>query len=217
MTGKPLSIADLRREYASRALDEQTAHTDALQQFRHWLEEALRADLVDANAMALATVTPDGHPAVRTVLIKHVDDRGVVFFTHYVSPKGDDLAAHPEASVLFYWAVLERQVRITGAVERVAGELSDTYFATRPRDSQIAAWCARQSSILPDRRTLEERYAALERHYEGQPIPRPPDWGGYLVVARQIEFWQGRPGRLHDRLLYTLRADGSWSRVRLAP
>jgi pyridoxamine 5'-phosphate oxidase len=217
MTDKPFSLADLRRDYASRSLDELTADADAIRKLRAWFEDALRAELLDANAMALATVTPAGLPAVRIVLVKQINERGLVFFTHYVSPKGDDLAAHPHASLLFYWAELERQVRATGPVERVGPELSDTYFATRPRESQIAAWSARQSSVLPDRAALHDRYADLARKYENGPVPRPPEWGGYLVVAQQIEFWQGRPGRLHDRLLYTRREDGSWKRVRLAP
>ncbi len=217
MTDKPFSLADLRRDYASRSLDESTADADPLKQLRAWVEDALRAELLDANAMALATVTPAGIPAVRIVLVKQINNRGVVFFTHYVSPKSDDLAAHPHASVLFYWAELERQVRLTGAVERVERDLSDTYFATRPRESQIAAWSARQSSVLPDRADLHNRFAEVAQKFEGQPVPRPPDWGGYLVVAQQIEFWQGRPGRLHDRLQYMRGENGTWSRVRLAP
>jgi pyridoxamine 5'-phosphate oxidase len=217
MSDKPFSIKDLRREYASRALDELTADIDAIAQFRVWFDEALRAELVDANAMALATVTPDGMPAVRTVLLKDIEERGLVFFTHYNSPKGQDLAVRPHAALMFYWAELERQVRAAGPVERVATEESDAYFVTRPRDSQIAAWAAHQSAELPDRAALHERFAALRADYRGQTVPRPPDWGGYRVAIERIEFWQGRPSRLHDRLLYTRNDDGTWQRVRLAP
>jgi pyridoxamine 5'-phosphate oxidase len=217
MSDNPFSIKDLRREYASRALDELTADADPITQFRVWFGEALSAELLDANAMTLATVTADGMPAARTVLIKDIDDSGIVFFTHYNSPKGHDLAARPHASLLFYWAELERQVRVTGPVERVPTEESEAYFASRPRDSQLAAWTAVQSEELPDRATLEARFDALQATYEGRPVPRPPDWGGYRVVAERMEFWQGRASRLHDRLLYTRNTEGTWRRVRLAP
>jgi pyridoxamine 5'-phosphate oxidase len=217
MSDKPFLIKDLRREYATRALDEATIDPDPMRQFRVWFEEALAADVLDANAVAVATIRPDGVPAVRTVLLKDIDERGMVFFTHYNSPKGEELARTPQASLLHYWPELERQVRITGPVERVPIAESDAYFASRPRDSQIAAWAARQSSELPDRVTLERRYAEIKAKYEGESVPRPPDWGGYRVVPNRIEFWQGRPRRLHDRLLYTRNGDGPWKRVRLAP
>ncbi len=210
-------MKDLRREYASRALDESTVDADPVRQFRAWFDEGVRANLIDVNAMALATVTPEGDPAVRTVLLKDVDADGFVFFTHYESPKGRHLAHRPRASLHFYWPDLERQVRITGSIERMPVDASDTYFTSRPRDSQIAAWAARQSSELPDRATLERRYEELTAEYEGKPVPRPPDWGGYRVRPDRIEFWQVRPKRLHDRLLYTRSDDGSWRRVLLAP
>jgi pyridoxamine 5'-phosphate oxidase len=216
MSEHALSIRELRREYASRALDEQTVDANPIAQFRIWFEEAVRAELLDANAMTLATVTRDGRPAARTVLLKDIDARGMVFFTHYTSAKGDDLEAHPWASLLFYWAELERQVRISGAVERVSTSESDAYFASRPRDSQIAAWAARQSSELSSRAVLQSSYDTLAAKYKGVAVPRPPDWGGYRVVPDRIELWQGRPKRLHDRLLFTKEA-GGWRRVRLAP
>jgi len=217
MSDKPFSIKDMRRDYATRALDEATIDPDPIRQFRLWFDEALQAQVLDANAVAVATVTPDGVPAVRTVLLKDIDQRGLVFFTHYNSPKGQDLASTPHASLLHYWPELERQVRVTGPVERVLDAESDAYFASRPRDSQIAAWAARQSSELPDRATLERRYGEITAKYEGQSVPRPPDWGGYRVLPNRMEFWQGRPGRLHDRLLFTRSEDGTWKRVRLAP
>jgi pyridoxamine 5'-phosphate oxidase len=210
------SIKDLRREYASRSLDEASAEADPFAQFRVWFDEAVRAGLLDANAMTLATVTATGEPAARIVLLKDIDERGFVFFTHYRSPKGEQLEANPRASLLFYWAALERQVRITGTVEKVSPQVSDAYFASRPRASQLAAWAATQSTELPDRATLETRFTALEIEHADRPIPRPPDWGGYRVVPERIEFWQGRPSRLHDRLLYVRVASG-WKRVRLAP
>jgi pyridoxamine 5'-phosphate oxidase len=217
MSDKPFVLRNLRRDYASRALDEATIDPDPMRQFRVWFQEALDAEVLDANAVAVATITPEGVPAVRTVLLKDIDDRGMVFFTHYASAKGEELARTPHACLLHYWAELERQVRITGPVERVAASESDAYFASRPRESQLAAWAARQSSELPDRATLERRYAEITAKYEGHSVPRPPDWGGYRVLPNRIEFWQGRPGRLHDRLLYTRGADGTWKRARLAP
>ena len=211
-----MDIKALRREYASRSLDESATAPDPIQQFRTWFDEALRSEILDANAMALATVSADRTPSARTVLLKDIDDHGLVFFTHYTSPKGEDLAVHPHASVLFYWAPLERQVRLTGSVERVETAVSDAYFASRPRDSQIAAWAARQSSALPDRATLEQRYQEIATKYEGQDVPRPPDWGGYRLVPNRVEFWQGRPKRLHDRIVY-VKSGAAWQRQRLAP
>jgi pyridoxamine 5'-phosphate oxidase len=211
-----VSIRDLRREYASRELDEAGVDQDPIRQFRLWLDEAITADLMDATAMALATVTNAGDPEVRTVLLKDVDELGFVFFTHYNSPKGRDLQAHPRASLLFFWSALERQVRISGDVERVDATISDAYFQTRPRESQIAVWAAAQSSEIDDRATLVTRYELIQSKYAGTDVPRPADWGGYRLRPERIEFWQGRPSRLHDRLQYT-RRDGGWRMVRLAP
>jgi pyridoxamine 5'-phosphate oxidase len=210
-------ISDLRREYASRSLGEADTDPHPIAQFRVWFDEALKSEIIDVNAMSLATATPTGEPSVRTVLLKDVDDDGFVFFTQYDSAKGRELAVNPRAALLFYWAPLERQIRITGIVARVARAVSEAYFATRPIESQWAAWTARQSSEIETRDALEQQYAEVKRRFSNQAVPCPPDWGGYRVVPERIEFWQGRPGRLHDRLLYTRQADRAWTRVRLAP
>ncbi|MEW6320661.1 MAG: pyridoxamine 5'-phosphate oxidase [Acidobacteriota bacterium] len=212
-----MSIADLRREYASRALVEEAADTDPIRQFAAWFDEAIRAELMDANAMALATASRSGEPAARTVLLKEFDERGFVFYTNYDSAKGRDLAENARACLLFYWSELERQVRINGPVTRVTREESEHYFHSRPFESQVGAWASAQSTPIADRATLDARFEAVRKEFEGRRVPLPASWGGYRVAAERIEFWQGRRSRLHDRLLYTREADGSWSRVRLAP
>jgi pyridoxamine 5'-phosphate oxidase len=211
------SIADLRREYASRALVESEALDDPIRQFGLWFDEAVNAALLEVNAMTLATASPTGEPAARIVLLKGFDERGFVFFTNYESAKGQDLERNPRASLLFFWTELERQVRITGGVARVSSEESTAYFHSRPFESQVGTWASAQSRVLPDRQTLEARQEGLLRTHEGKVVPRPPYWGGYRVAPERIEFWQGRTSRLHDRLQYTKGVDGSWSRVRLAP
>ncbi len=211
-----MSIADLRREYRNHFLTEQDAAADPLTQFKQWFEEAQRSELLDANAMTLATVSATGEPSARTVLLKGADDLGFVFFTNYESAKARDLAENPRACLLFFWAELERQVRITGAVSRVSREESAAYFRSRPRESQIGAWVSPQSRTIPNRGVLEENFESLTAQYDGDDVPVPPFWGGYRVTPERVEFWQGRPSRLHDRLLYTSTATG-WTRVRLAP
>ena len=209
-------MKDLRRDYSSRQLSEADADRDPIAQFRLWFDDALHANIVDANAMSLATATAGGEPAVRTVLLKEADERGFVFFTHYTSPKGRALAENPRAALLFFWPALERQIRITGGVARVAREQSEAYFASRPIDSRWAVWAAGQSDVIPDRQTLESSFEQAKARF-GDTVPCPPDWGGYRVTPELMEFWQGRAGRLHDRLLYTRQADGAWARSRLAP
>ena len=210
------SLADLRREYASRALTEAEALDDPIQQFALWFGEALKSELLDTNAMTLATASRNGVPAARIVLLKGFDEAGFVFFTNYESAKARDLEDNPRACLLMFWAALERQVRITGVVTKTSAEESATYFHSRPFESQIGAWASAQSQKVDERAVLESRYAELAAKYAGMPVPLPPFWGGYRVAPESIEFWQGRKSRLHDRLLY-VRRDGRWERSRLAP
>lgn len=210
------AIADLRRDYASRALSEEQADRDPIRQFTTWFEEAVAAQLLDVNAMTLATVSAAGDPAARIVLLKGFDESGFVFFTNYESAKGSQLAAHPRACLLFFWGELERQVRITGAIAKVSGVESEEYFHSRPFESQVGAWASAQSTPVAGRSELEARYAKLAAQYAGQVVPLPPFWGGYRVTPERIEFWQGRTSRLHDRLLY-IRDGATWQRSRLSP
>ena len=210
------SLADLRREYASRALTEADAHGDPIQQFSVWFGEALKSELLDANAMTLATATRRGDPAARIVLLKGFDEAGFVFFTNYESAKGQAIAENPRVCLLIFWGELERQVRITGNVTKTSAQESETYFQSRPFESQIGAWASAQSRTVADRAALEDRYAELAATYAGGRVPLPPFWGGYRVFPDSLEFWQGRKSRLHDRLLYT-RTGQSWTRSRLAP
>jgi pyridoxamine 5'-phosphate oxidase len=211
-----MSIADLRREYARAQLDESHVSADPIAQFERWFAEAREAKVMEANAMALATATREGSPSVRMVLLKGVDQRGFVFFTDYRSQKGVELATNPRAALVFYWAELERQVRITGRVSRVPKEESEIYFQTRPRLSRISALTSHQSAVIPDRESLEERARQIAQRYPGDEIPLPEYWGGHRVTPEIIEFWQGRENRLHDRIRY--RRDGEeWRMERLSP
>lgn len=209
-------LADLRQQYAHADLTEQTADPDPFRFFAQWFAEARAAGVREPNAMTLATAGADGQPAARIVLLKGLDARGFVFYTNYRSRKGDDLAANPRAALVFWWEVLERQVRIEGAVEKVAGKVSDAYFASRPRGSRLGAWASEQSRVVADRAELEARLDEAEEKYDDGHIPRPPHWGGYRVLPTRFEFWQGRPNRLHDRLAY-VPAEGAWAIRRLAP
>ena len=209
------SIADLRNEYARAALDESHADADPIRQFAHWWDEAINSQLPEPNAMTLATADASGRPSARVVLLKGFDDNGFVFFTNYESRKGAELAANPRAALLFFWPELERQVRVDGEVERVSAAESDAYFRSRPLASRIGAWASPQSRPISGRAWLMARVAEMGVRHGLNP-DRPPHWGGFRVRPQAIEFWQGRPSRLHDRLLYT-RDAGAWQRQRLAP
>jgi len=215
MEQDPEALAALRAEYELGGLDETELAPDPLTQFSRWFEEARAAGLVEANAMVLGTVGPDGTPASRTVLLKGVDD-GFVFFTNYSSRKGTELAADPRCSLLFGWYGLQRQIRVEGTAARVTREETESYFATRPRDSQLGAWASPQSEEVGSRAELDAAYAAVVERFGEGPISAPPHWGGYRVVPSSVEFWQGRRSRMHDRLAYRRTPQG-WTTHRLAP
>jgi pyridoxamine 5'-phosphate oxidase len=214
----PQQLQTLRREYTQARLNVAETHADPFKQFGKWFEEAMCADLLDMNAMTLATASREGYPSARIVLLKEFDENGFVFFTNYHSQKGQTLAENPQASLLFYWAELERQVRIEGRVEKVSPEDSDAYFHSRPLGSQLGAWASDQSQVIESKEILEKKLEILTEQYQDKTIPRPAHWGGYCLSPLRLEFWQGRPNRLHDRVLYTRQAaNGEWQRVLLAP
>jgi pyridoxamine 5'-phosphate oxidase len=211
------ATADLRRDYDRDVLLEVEAAADPLAQFRRWFDDALAGEIYEPNAMALATVAPGGQPSLRMVLLKDFDARGFVFYTNLESRKAVELAGNPQASLLFWWDRLHRQVRVEGPVELVDAAEADAYFASRPYGSRIGAWASPQSRVIAGRAPLEAQEAELRSRFpEGEPVPRPPHWGGYRVLPSALEFWQGRADRLHDRLVYT-REGGEWRIARLAP
>ncbi len=208
----------MRKEYSLHELTEEQAAADPFRQFRQWLDEALRSGLPEPAAMHLCTVSADGRPSGRIVLLKGFDEAGFTFFTNYDSRKGQELAGNPLVCLTFFWPEIERQVRIEGIAAKVAPEVSEEYFGSRPRGSQTGAIASPQSRIIPDRQVLQQKVEQLSRQYgDGQPIARPAHWGGYCVVPSAVEFWQGRPSRLHDRILYTPGPKGGWQKNRLAP
>ncbi len=211
-----MNIADLRKSYEKAELSESASHADPLKQFERWLKEAIQSQVPEPNAMTLATVGSDLRPTTRVVLIKGYDARGVVWYTNYQSQKGRQLAGNPFAALQFHWVELERTVRIEGSVEKISDEESDAYFHSRPLDSRIGAWASPQSEVIESRNELVTNAAKYGAQFMLNP-PRPPHWGGYRLKPDTWQFWQGRKSRLHDRLRYTLQADGGWLRARLAP
>lgn len=235
-----MAIADLRREYKLTGLSRADLDADPVRQFRNWFDQAAAArnsgrvrkffiglykallqisgiEPMEANAMTLTTVNSQGQPSARIVLLKGVDERGFIFFTNYESRKGRELAANPNAALVFYWADLERQVCVAGRVRKLPREESEAYFRSRPRGSQLAAWTSHQGEVVADRAILEARWREMDSQYSGKEIPMPPYWGGYVLTPERIEFWQGRPSRLHDRFCYTRLAAGGWQMDRLSP
>lgn len=211
------SISDLRKEYTLNGLSEASADENPFKQFEKWFGEAIAAALPEPNAMTLATATEAGKPSARIVLIKGFDEHGFIFYTNYESRKGRELAENPFASLVFHWTELERQVRIEGAVEKVSREVSEKYFHSRPAGSQLGAWASAQSRVVTGREELESNLAMRTTEFDGKEIVLPPFWGGYRVVPDVIEFWQGRPNRLHDRLQYSRAAEAAWKIERLSP
>lgn len=206
----------MRREYSGPHLSKSDVADDPVKQFEDWFDEALNDDLTDANAMQLATATKEGRPSVRTVLLKGFDERGFQFYTNYKSRKGRELQENTQAAVCFYWAELNRQVRIEGVVKKTSKENSADYFAQRPRNSQLSAHASKQSHTIKSRQELEDLYEQAEKKYEDKEVPLPDHWGGYLLGPSAVEFWQGRPSRLHDRIVYEKKED-NWVIKRLAP
>ncbi len=212
-----MDISQLRREYTQAGLDESEVDRDPIRQFRLWFTQALEAEVVEPNAMVLATATPDGAPSARVVLLKGIEERGLLFFTDYSSRKGRELADNPRGALVFFWRELERQVRLVGTVEKLTRQASEAYFHSRPRGSQLAARASLQSSILSGRPQLEAAYAQVEEACRDSEVPIPDRWGGYRLRPHAVEFWQGRANRLHDRVQYALDEKGVWSVCRLSP
>jgi pyridoxamine 5'-phosphate oxidase len=211
-----MSIADLRKEYTRGGLVEADVGDDPIAVFRKWFNQALTAEVPEPNAMTLCTCTPEGRPSARIVLLKEVSASGFTYFTNYASRKGQEVSANPFAALVFHWVELERQVRVEGVVRGVSEAVSDAYFASRPRGSQLGAWASEQSTVIENRAALEARLLEVQKRFGDGPIPRPPHWGGYVVLPHAIEFWQGRPSRLHDRIRFR-EVESNWVRERLSP
>jgi pyridoxamine 5'-phosphate oxidase len=211
------SIAHIRTDYMQASLDEAELGSEPFSFFRKWFEQADISKVNEVNAMTLATVDEHSKPHARIVLLKAIDDRGFTFFTNYDSSKGKNIADNPNAALVFFWPELERQVRIEGVIEKVTVAESDEYYLNRPRGSRLGAWASPQSSVIESRAVLEANEKKYQEHFEGKEIHRPEHWGGYRLLPNRVEFWQGRPSRLHDRICFELDADGNWQKFRLAP
>lgn len=211
------TLANLRQEYTQQSLDRADVLPDPIAQFERWFANAQQAQIHEPNAMHLATVSDDGRPTARVVLLKGIEEGCFLFYTNYRSQKGQQLALHPYAALTFFWPELERQVRIEGPVNKLSDEQSTAYFHSRPRGSQLGAWVSPQSEVIANRTVLERRQQELDEKFADQPIPRPPHWGGFALRPDQLEFWQGRPSRLHDRLRYRRQNEDQWVVERLAP
>lgn len=211
------NIADIRKEYKLQTLAENDVLKDPIAQFDKWWQEAVHADIDEVNAMTLATASADGMPDARIVLLKGFDTKGFSFFTNYNSSKGHQLLENPRATLVFFWKELERQVRISGLVSLVSEKISEEYFNSRPEGSRLGAWASPQSEVIENREWLEDNEKKLREEWNGTSVTRPPHWGGYLVKPVRMEFWQGRPSRLHDRILFSLQTNGQWKIQRLAP
>ncbi len=211
-----INIADIRKDYKLKSLLENDIHPDPIKQFKIWWDEAVESNVQEINAMTLATCTKDAKPSARIVLLKGINNNGFVFFTNYESKKGNELEENPNAALIFFWKELERQIRIEGTVKKLSDKESDEYFVIRPEQSRIGAWSSPQSKVIKNRRVLEETFEKYTLHFSDGVILRPPNWGGYIINPALIEFWQGRPNRLHDRLQYTAN-NNEWIIERLAP
>ncbi len=211
------SLRTLRREHEDKGIDFEDLHDDPLIEFSRWMQLAIDADLPLPNAMTIATVDSGGRPSARVTLLKGVDEQGFVFFSNYESRKGRELIENPHTALVFYWGPLGRQIRVEGAAERVSEAESFDYFQTRSRGSQIGAWASPQSQVIDSRAELEAMVAEIERRFPGEEVPLPPHWGGFRVRPERVEFWNGRPSRLHDRIVYIPAGEGNWTKQRLAP
>lgn len=209
-------ISSMRKEYSDKPLSEGELLADPLEQFLKWFKEAIDAEIYEPNAMVLGTISAQGTPSTRVVLLKELNQGGFVFFTNYSSRKGEEISLNPNASLLFYWPELHRQVRIEGALQKTTEDENQEYFAVRPRGAQIGAWASRQSTLLSSRHELEEKVREVDEQFQGKDVPCPPFWGGYRLVPTYLEFWQGRRSRLHDRLAFSNR-EGEWTVRRLSP
>jgi pyridoxamine 5'-phosphate oxidase len=217
MAIKKETIENLRQEYRSASLTEKEVAADPISQFAKWFAEALDGGLYEPNAMTLATATHDGKPSARTMLLKGFDKTGFTFYTNYLSRKGKEISKNPAACMVFFWPELERQVRIEGTLEKVSKEESEKYFQSRPKESQLGAIASQQSQVISDRDTLENTWKELIEKFADKDVPKPAYWGGYILKPQIVEFWQGRPGRLHDRIVYKRSDKNNWKIVRIAP